>query len=226
MLEREPPCDRHLVQGVRHRERMGLAGVVLRLRSDDVLHAAERQEVPQFRGVHVVGGGRGELGPGASVRESDALDLIPAHVHADGLALVPDGEASGGAERSEHRLQHRHRDARLVAQAADGAEPGVEVDDLPGPGGQRVVGPVVLADGPPERGVGLRAPVPLDPRILVQRHALHGELPAWPVRGLGEQNPQPQTGGGQRRRHPPEPGPGDDDVVARHRAASRLMLRT
>src|SRR5205814_1962998 len=82
-------------------------------------------------------------------------------------------------------FQHRERDARFVAEAADAAVTGIEGTLGARRGGQGVPAPVVVANVVAELAVGAGAAELLDPRVLVGRHGLRCELTADPIGLLG-----------------------------------------
>ncbi|ODA72355.1 hypothetical protein APS67_003532 [Streptomyces sp. AVP053U2] len=177
-----------------------------------VLDAREFQQLAGLGGVEDVGGGDGVPGAVADVLQGDGTDQVAAGVGGDGPGVGQHGEPAGGDVRGEHRLQDGDGDARLVAELADAAGPGVEQRQGPRFGAQRIPLPVVGADRFAQRPVGGRDTELLDPRVFVRRDGLRGELAADPVGLLGEDDGAPRTAGGERGGHTARAAARDEDL--------------
>ncbi len=98
-------------------------------------------------------------------------------------------DLAAGKPRQQHLIEHRERDARLVAETADEAQSRVEMLLSGRRLCQRVHLPVRFPDQPPISSIRRAAGIPLDPRILVRRDRLRGRLAADPDSGFGQDDP-------------------------------------
>jgi hypothetical protein len=220
VFEREAPRERLHVVRLRLRRRVRLAGVVPRLETGDVLGAGQRQQVAQLGGVHDVR--CGELGPVAfGVFDDDSADPVTVHIGRHRSRPQQHPEPAGGGPRREHRVDHRGGHPRLVTQWTDRALPRVEMARGAGPVAERIPPAVVRPDAVAQLPVAGGAAEALDPRVLVRRHRLRGQLPAQPVGLLREQHRATPPQGGERRRHTAQTATDDEDVRAGHAFSSK-----
>jgi len=76
------------------------------------------------------------------------------------------------------------------------------------------MGAIVVPDAGSERPVAGRGAELLNPRVLIGRDHLVGQLAPDPTGLLGEDDPAPEPRGRQRRRARAHPSPDDNDVCA------------
>ncbi|CAM5495478.1 hypothetical protein SVIOM342S_01811 [Streptomyces violaceorubidus] len=206
--------------------RLGLVGGVRfvelgpRLGAVDVLDAGEVEQFTGLGGVQDVARGDGAAGAVAEVLQGDGAHDIVVGLGGHRPVLGEDGEPSGCPVRGEHALQDGEGDARLVAELADPAGARVEVGEGGGLGAQGVPLPVVLADALAQSPVGGGGAELFDPRVLVGRHGLAGELAADPVRLLGQDDAAAGPAGGEGRGDAAESAADDEDVGFRYHAAA------
>ena len=194
--------------------RVRLAGHRLRLEAGHVLDARERQQLP--------GLGRVEEPVGLTRRprraraQRDRGDPVAVGLGGHRRVLEQDVRRPA-AVRREHRLEHRERDARLVAEPRHEAGARVELRRQPAPRRSAGSGAVVRADAVAQRAVGRGDAEPLDPGVLVGRHGLAGELAADPVGRLGQHDRAPG---------PPRPARRRPRRARRRRSGRRRGART
>lgn len=211
--ERETHRDALLVEGLRLLGGVRLVVLAPRLRADHMLHPGEFEEFTGLGGVDDVTGGDRTAVAAARVGEGDGpYSVVVARLRGHRAVLGQQREQPGGAVRGDHRLHHRERDARLVAQLADAARTRIEGALGQRLGTQRVPLAVVVADGLAQGAVRGGGAELLDPRVLVRRDRLRGELAADPVRLLGEDDGAPRPAGGDGGGDPAESGAHDEDV--------------
>jgi hypothetical protein len=200
MLDGEADRDGLLIPRIRLLGGMGLACLGTRLRPHHMLHAGQLQE----------------LSIGGCVDEERRLDegipprLQAPHHHAGHpVALRPGGKGPVRLQhdqpatqlvRCHHLVEHRDRDPWVVAQPAHPTVAWVEHGACPSLGGEREVGAIVVPDAASERPVAGRGAELLDPRVLIRRDHLVGQLAPDPTGLLGENDPAPEPRGRQRRR--------------------------
>jgi len=182
-------------------ERVELAGLGLAFRADDVFDTPQLQQVAQLGRVDDIRRVDGDLLPGVLARHGHGAQIVPVRFDGDGPVTQQNIDLLAGAKGRQHFFQHGQGHARLVTQPADMAPAGVEVHDLAGLEPQRVVAAVVVADALGEAAVGVGAAGGLDPRVLVRRDGLGGELPADPIGFLGHDHFFAQPQHGERRSH-------------------------
>ena len=137
--------------------------------------------------------------------------------------MQQDVQLPAAAIRGEHALDDGQRHARLMAEAADIALPGIEIDDSARGVGERIVAPVVVADALGELHVAGGRAALLDPGVFVRRDGLGGELPADPVGFFGHDDGLAHAQDGQRRADRACAAADDENVAAsfsRHIAPS------
>ena len=170
---------RGAVHGVR------LARFVAALRAGHVLHAGHGKQVAEFRRVDDHGRGQLVARARCEVEERHGGHAVAVGRGGHGLPAQADVHAAGGHVGRQHRVQHGEGHPGLVADGRHGPAAGVQVSLRACLGGQRVVVAVVPAHEVAEAAVAAGASVLLDPRVLVGRHGLAGELAADPVGLLG-----------------------------------------
>jgi len=147
-------------------------------------------------------------------------DPIAFDLNGGGLAA----QVLGQAARIDLRLQQHHHgghgDLWLEGKARHPTVAGIEVGTRPGGTGVRSV---MVAYGVAQPVVAGRAAKAFDMIVFVEgRYALGGQLPADPVRFLGEVLTPATPGRRQRGSNPAGPTPDDEDV-ARNRARRRQI---
>ena len=113
-------------------------------------------------------------------------------------------------------MKHRDRDPGIVAQTAYPPIAGVEQATCPGTGCERHVGAIVVTDAAPQCPVAGRGAELFDPRVLIGRDHLVGQLPPDPMGLLREDDPAPEPGSRQRRCTRAKPSSDDSDVGAQY----------
>lgn len=103
--------------------------------------------------------------------------------------------------------RYRDRHLEFVRQTRHRTVTGIQIHALPRRGGQRVRIAVISAHGIAIGSITGRATEFFDPRMLVRRNGLRGELPADPVRLFGEDDSHPIAQRGESGRKPPTPPP-------------------
>lgn len=122
------------------------------------------------------------------------------------------GGLTNGRYREPQLVQHRHHDARIVAESAHPAVAGIERAHPPGFGRKRELGAIIVANARAQRTVACGRAEFLDPRMLVRRDSLVGELPTHPMSLFGEDNPAPEPRYRERRSAGAEPSSDNSDV--------------
>ncbi|GAB4000701.1 hypothetical protein GCM10029992_33470 [Glycomyces albus] len=144
--------------------------------------------------------------------ELDGLDAVAVGLGGDGPVGLEEPEPARAEVRGEHGLQDGEGHARLVAEPGDVPAAGVEVPFGAGGLGERVVPPVVVPDPVAQAPVGGGDAELLDPRGLVGRDRLAGELAADPVVFLGEDDVAARSQRGERGGDATEAAADDEDL--------------
>ena len=193
-----------LAQGIGALQGIRLAGFFSRLGADHMLDVAQLQELAQVGGVQHVVGGDGQQVAAAGRLQRDGAYQVAVRFHRRRTMVQRQQDAPGRQVGGDHFLQHGAAHPGLEAQCRHPAGAGVERPVGARLRGERIVAPVVVAHRAPELAVALARSVALDPRVLVQRHALGGGLTADPAALLGEHHPASGARRRQRRRYPAE----------------------
>jgi hypothetical protein len=183
---------------------------------------------PRLDAGHVLAAGQRQQPAGLGrVDEPVGLDrdgaVGPVEGHRPHALPVDVGAGRGvlhqARDRPQHGLQHGQGCARLAAERAHASRAGVERRARASLRRERVMGAVVRTDALAQRAVARRASEALDPRVLVGRHGLRGELAADPVALLGQNHAAPGTACRERRGDAAEAAAHDQDLGP-HRSQS------
>jgi len=139
-----------------------------------------------------------DIACGVTMPHAHRLYAVTMHVGGHGGVLAQDAQLPAVYVGGEHRFDHGQCDARFAANARHPAVAGIETDVRPGPRGERGLRAIVIAHAGAQRQVTAGTSDGFDPRILVGRHRLLGELSADPIGLLGHDHPEPTPRGGQR----------------------------
>ena len=119
--------------------------------------------------------------------------------------------------RSDLRLQHlaedRMSDAGFVAKPGDPTIAGIQSVGAARGVGERRLSAVVIANRFAERAIISRATEVLDPRVLIRRDALRGELASDPVGRFGQHHAKSLSTGRQRSRAATHAGSHDYQIA-------------
>jgi hypothetical protein len=160
---------------------MWLAVVVSGFGAGDVLHLRQRQEVAMLGRIQDVGCGDRHPLPRPQRTQLDRADVVTVDADATRPVLEQHGESAGGPMRSEHSVEHRERDPRLMTELAYPPSTGIQETPLGCRRRQWVPRPVVGTDPIAELPVQAGASELLNPGMLVGRDRLRGELPTNPI---------------------------------------------
>jgi hypothetical protein len=205
---------------------MRLPVLFLGFGAGNVLDLRQRQQVAVLGGVQDVWRGDDQPRAGPQRGKFDGADMVAVDAYADCPVLEQQGEPAGGAVGGEHPLQYRERHPRLVADLANPPGSWVQRPPAPGGGGERVPGPVVVADPFTKLPVQGGAAELFDPGMLVGRYRLGGQLAAHPIGLLGEDDLAAQLAGAERGRNPAKAAADDEDLGAELRRDGPGRLRS
>ena len=124
--------------------------------------------------------------------------MVPVRIGSNRRVMPEDAQLSALNVRCEHRFDHGQCDAWFAPDARYPAVAGIEAGIGLGLRNERRLRAIVVAHAGSQRQVAACATDGLDPRILVGRYRLLGELSADPIGFLGHDHAEPTTRGGQR----------------------------
>ena len=215
------PGQRLLVVGVRLGQGMWLLRPCLALGAEHMLHPGVFEQIADLGGVDEQLRAHRVRAPALQVQQVGGAQAVAVAVHGEHAVAPQHRHLPTGRPRCQHLVDHPGGDPGLVTQRADVALARVEQNPAPRRRRQRQMAPVVGANGPAELGVALRGDHAFDPRVLVGRHALRGELAAQPVELLDQDHALAKPRGGQRGRHAAEAAADDQHAGGLFVAARR-----
>ena len=209
VFQAKAPGDGLLIERIGFLRRGGLIGFRSRFGPGHMFHSGQRQQITEFRGFQHPWRRDHPSTTSSHCLKGHRFDSISLHRSGDRTMPQQEGQPSVGNVRSQHRFQNSQSQSRLMAQPGDPSA--TWIDPRHGLRGcvQRRVPQKSKPNLIPELAVTPSTARLLDPRMLIGRHRLRGELTSDPESLFGEHNALSRTAGCQSGRHPPDPTPDD-----------------
>ena len=172
----------------------------------EVEHLAELRRIQDVRRM------QDDVRSGTQAPAGNRTDPVAVDIRAGWSVLHQHLQLPAAAIRAEHGLQHCQPDPRLMAERADLALTGIQERIFTRGRGQWIVPAVVVPNPVSQLAVTRGAADPLDPRMLVGRDGLRGQLSTEPVGLLGHHDLLAKPERGQCRRAATQPTSDDHQI--------------
>jgi hypothetical protein len=199
VLHREAHGDSLLIPWLSAFRCVWFVRLCLRFRTEHMLHLGEVQQFAIWRGVDEEGCFNQTVSPRLQPTGDDAGHPILMGPGCDRSVGMQDEQPATQLMREHHLVEHRHRNARVMAKPAHPSIARVERALGMSCGRQRQIGAIVVSNTLAQCSVAGGCPELFNPRVFIGRDSLVRELTADPMRLFRENDSASEAGNRERR---------------------------